>query len=118
MIDFEVKEKNGNALVEKAAAGFGSRFFIDSGEGRDIETDDIYVMDLSGWLIPFGIEKTFANSDRHDDEWNDFFCFAEWRQEGEDIKIDFKKYPIYIDQPVSESADAPPPAIPRPAFGK
>jgi len=107
-LDFEAKERNGDALVEAAAAVLGSRFFIDCGEGRDIETDTIYLMDLSGWLVPadkIGEFLKTARNDRWGDVWREFFCFAEWRMdsnsEGDDIKIDFKKYPIYIDEPVS-----------------
>ncbi|MDR2168404.1 MAG: hypothetical protein LBE35_11245 [Clostridiales bacterium] len=95
MIDFEIKENNGLRLVETAAAALNMHFFIDSGEGRDIETADIYLMDLSGWLIPPGKKEDFLTSDKNDDKWDDFFVFAEWRKNSEEIKIDFKKYPIY-----------------------
>ena len=97
-LSFEAKEKNGDLLVEQAATALNSWFFLDCGEGRDIETDDIYLMDFSGWLVPNTRRKEFeTTSDRHDSKWNDFFVFAEWRKDGNDIKIDFNKYPAYYD---------------------
>jgi len=95
IIDFKRKEANGNALIENTATTFNSRFFIDCGEGREIETDDIYLMDMSGWLIPFDLVNRFVQiprTERWDDEWAEYFCFAEWQQTSDFISIKFKKY--------------------------
>jgi len=100
LINDAQKEKNGELLVEKAASALGAVFFTDSGEGRDIETDEVYLMDMSGRLIPLDRIGDFESSPSiHDKIWAEFFCFAEWRLDGDDIKIDFKQHPIYHDEP-------------------
>jgi hypothetical protein len=97
MVDFETKEKNGNELIDATALLLDARFFLDCGEGRDCETDTLYLMDMSGWLIPFGTVDEFVRADRQDDKWDEFFVFAEWRKEGNDILIDFNKYDMVLD---------------------
>jgi len=101
MLSLEQKENNFTKILHDAASELKCIFYEDSGEGHDMVTDTLYCEDVSGWLIPLHRKDEFAKSDRNDNKWNRFFCFAEWRQEGDDIKIDFKKYPIYIDKAVS-----------------
>jgi len=95
MISFEEKEKNGLDFVEQAAATLSSHFFLDSGEGRDLETETLYLMDFSGWLIPDVQKEEFESSDRWDNKWNSFFVFAKWKDDSGKISIEFVKYPQY-----------------------
>ena len=96
MLSFEQKIDNFTALLRNTAE--------DSGEGNELETDTFLFEDVSGWLIPFEMQKEFIKTekkDRRNSRWSEFFCFAEWRKDGEEIQINFNKYPIYIDEPVS-----------------
>ena len=68
---FEEKENAYTSLIERAADSEGKLFIEDSGEGRDKETEDMYLEDVSGWLAP----KTIPEEHRRDDE---YYCFAEW----------------------------------------
>lgn len=82
-------------LVQDTAESKGCAFFLDCGEGREFETDDMEGEDLSGWLIPKEDEKSFSEEFRNDavsDKWDDFIVFAIWKKEGGNIKIDFKTY--------------------------
>jgi len=121
MISFEEKEKNGDALVEQAARALSSQFFIDCGEGRDLETDTLYLMDFSGWLIPLDKKDIFSaipKQDRHSSTvWDDYFVFAEWRNHSGDISIDFVKYPQY-DMTELLAETKPKPAIKTHAFNQ
>ena len=101
MLTLDEKSDNFSVILHKAAAEKGCLFSEDSGEGHDMVTDTLYCEDVSGWLIPIARKDEFIKSDRKADKWDKYFCFAEWRQDGDDIKIDFRKYPIYIDEPVS-----------------
>ena len=102
MLSLKQKSDNFTVILREAAEYHGCVFMEDSGEGNELETDTILFENVSGWLIPFDKRDEFStSSDRHAEKWNDFFRFAEWYKEGNDIRIDFKKYPIYIDTPVS-----------------
>lgn len=79
------KEKAYSAYVEKIAKDQGMVFVIDSGEGRDLLTEDMYIEDISGWLSP----KDIPEEQRKDSK---YYCFAEWEQVGEAIKVSFVKY--------------------------
>lgn len=95
MMSFDKKEQNGINFIEQAAATLSSQFFIDCAEGRDIETDHLYLMDFSGWLVPNEKAVDFSHADRWNDEWQAFFVFAQWEIYEGDIKINFNKYPQY-----------------------
>ncbi|MFR5772755.1 MAG: hypothetical protein ACLUE7_05530 [Lachnospirales bacterium] len=72
-----------------------SIFFLDSGEGRELFTDNLEGEDLSGWLIPKSQAEEFENLWKQKGDltkWNDFVCFAVWEKEDDDIKIYFRKY--------------------------
>lgn len=94
-LNFEQKEEKFFELVEEAAKKLHKRFFIDSGEGRDLETDRLYCEDISGWLIDEDKVNEFLKSDRNHEKWDEFYVFEEWENNNGEIKIDFKKYPIY-----------------------
>jgi len=93
--EFIKKEKKGIAFIQNAAKVRNSCFFIDCGEGREFENDDMYLMDMSGWLIPNDLVNIFLDvpkPHRWNDEWSKYFCFAEWRQINNDIFIEFNEY--------------------------
>ena len=92
MLNLEQKIENFSILLQNAAADLGCFFDEESGEGHDMETDVLFCEDVAGWLIPLEKKKDFFNSDRTDEKWQDFFVFAEWRLEGEKIKIYFNNY--------------------------
>ena len=69
------------AIVQEAAEKKNCVFFLDSGDGREFETETIEGEDLMGWLIPKekvpAFEKEWETNDVSDD-WSDFFCWAIW----------------------------------------
>ena len=98
MLTLEQKSVNFINMINEAAERLSSRFFIEIFEGHDMLTDTLYCEDFSGWLVPNDKQTEFPytnNRERQSAKWDEYFCFAEWRQVGNDIKIDFKKYPIY-----------------------
>ena len=40
-------------IVQEEAKKLGGVFFSETGEGRDLDLEDIEVCDLGGWLVPF-----------------------------------------------------------------
>ena len=82
---FEEKEKRYSELLQKAAEDTSSVFIEDAGEGHDLELDDIYLEDVSGWLVPIGTPPERWKSD----EW---YCFAEWELDGKEVTIRFNKH--------------------------
>lgn len=109
MLTFEQKCDNFTAILHEAAAALSCLFYEYSGEDNWNETDTLFCENVSGWLVPLDKANAFAKTneeDRWENQWSDFFVFAEWRQEGSDIKIDFKKYPAYNElEPVEEISE-------------
>ena len=95
MLTLDQKSANFTAILRKAANAQNCVFFEDSGEDNWLETDTLFLENVSGWLVPLDMKSEFLASDRNDEKWDEFFVFAEWRKNSEEIKIDFKKYPIY-----------------------
>jgi len=105
MLTLKQKSENFTPILESAAKSLGCAFFEDSGEGNEKETETMLLEDISGWLIPISLKNEFeATRDRHDLRWDEYFAFAEWRIENDEVVIDFKKYPIYHDVAVAENA--------------
>lgn len=83
------------SLVQAQAKQMGFVFFLDCGEGRELETDSLSCEDLSGWLIPeqqandFNLE--FEAGDVSD-RWGSHICFALWQKTNDTIQISFQKY--------------------------
>lgn len=72
-----------------------SVFFLASGDGRDLIKDDLEGEDLQGWLIPDEKVKMFEplfNGHQENEDWDEFFCFAEWTENNGKIKIKFNTY--------------------------
>ncbi len=57
---FDQKIDNFTELLIKSAEKLGCRFIQDSGEGHDLETDTLYLEDVSGWLVPIDIPNNEA----------------------------------------------------------
>ena len=81
-------------IVQKTAAAKDSVFFLDSGEGRELETPQMSCEDLSGWLVPRFKVSEFEPRWRQG--WNSMtkedtkmFCFARWKQKGDTITVVF-----------------------------
>lgn len=83
-------------LIREQAEKENSKFFMDCGEGRDIETDEVSGEDISGWLIPADhvseFEKEWKKEAPKLDAWDDCICIAEWSNTGGQISIHFSKY--------------------------
>ncbi len=71
---FDEKINNYTNLLIAEAAKLGCSFIQDRGEGHDFETDDLYLEDVSGWLVPFGTPEDESRSDK-------FYRFAEWKKD-------------------------------------
>lgn len=82
-------------IVQAAAKREGCVFFLDCGEGRDLETNDLSGEDLSGWLIPVGKAERFEEeflAGNVQEAWNEFMVFAMWHNGPGDIGISFQKF--------------------------
>ena len=81
--------------VQKFAAEKNSVFFVFCSEGKECETDEFLVEDLSGWLIPSDKVEEFEKL-YHEwvdlDGWADYFLFAEWSGDKDNPIIEFKEY--------------------------
>ena len=78
------KEDRFIEIVNHEADKLGMEFIIDSGEGRDHETEDLYLEDLSGWLFPKGTPEKQKKTDQ-------FYRFAEWSIVDGVVSVDFKE---------------------------
>lgn len=83
-------------IVQEAAEKKGGVFFLDCGEGREIETESLSVSDLTGWLIPFPeadkFEKDFL-ADKIDREgWAEHLFWAIWFEEDGKIGVEIKEF--------------------------
>ena len=82
------KFNNFFTIVQNAAKKKNAVFFLEAGDGRDFETNDIEGEDLQGWLIPRERAILFETKWRNNSvngEWEEFFCFAVWRKLGNTI---------------------------------
>lgn len=80
-------------LVQKAAEKEKKVFFLDAGDGRDLETEDLEGEDLSGWLIPESKVNEFTpiwKENKVNDNWSKFFAFAIWEQKDDVVSISFE----------------------------
>ena len=82
-------------IVQEEASRHDSIFFLDSGEGNEIETEDINAEDLSGWLIPknqaaeFDIIFQSFNSDAISKKFDNYYMIASWTQAKDSITVTF-----------------------------
>lgn len=83
-------------LIQKQAKAEKAQFFMDCGEGREFETDDMEGEDISGWLIPkeqvAKFQKEWETKSVDHDIWSDYIRFAEWRLQGKEVTVEFVEY--------------------------
>lgn len=83
-------------LIQETAAKEKAKFFMDAGEGNELVTEDFEGENFSGWLIPTSSANIFEYDweigNAHQDIWDDFYCYAEWKKENGAIIIEFNCY--------------------------
>ena len=81
------------SLIEKEAEKKDTIFFLDTGEGRDFENDEMAGENLSGWLIPNGKVKEFETAyiERADlSEWIDHYAWVSWENKDGEIVVNIE----------------------------
>jgi len=83
-------------IVQEYAKRKDCVFFVDSGEGNEIQMNGIDGEDLSGWLIPIAdadeFEQIFKQNTGFDDipeKYTDSFRYAKWQKKNGNIIINF-----------------------------
>lgn len=70
-------------------------FFLDTGEGKEISTNEFEGENLSGWLIPKQKANTFETTWRNYDnldKWDEFYVYEIWQFNENKLKISFEKF--------------------------
>ena len=88
------------AIIEEEARKLGGVFFSETGEGRDLDLEDIKVCDLGGWLVPFDQADEFealylGRKDKEiwdSDRWDDMYIFVDYILDGDNVSVKFDKY--------------------------
>ena len=88
------------AIIEEEAKRLGGVFFSETGEGRDLDLEDIEVCDLAGWLVPFDQADEFealylGRKDKEiwdSDRWDDMYIFVDYILYGDNVSVKFDKY--------------------------
>jgi hypothetical protein len=83
------------SIVQKEAQENNNVFFLECGEGRDFEDEDMECEDLRGWLIPVSLVPQFQDEwekDSVSDDWIDYIRWAEWKHVGNEIAVIFQDY--------------------------
>ena len=88
------------AIIEEEARKLGGVFFSETGEGRDLDLEDIEVCDLAGWLVPFDQADEFealylGRKDKEiwdNDRWDDMYIFVDYILDGDIVSVKFDKY--------------------------
>ena len=88
------------AIIEEEAKKLGGVFFSETGQGRDLDLEDIEVCDLVGWLVPFDQADEFealylGRKDKEiwaDDKWDDMYIFVDYILDGNNVSVKFDKY--------------------------
>ena len=87
-------------IVQEEAKKLGGVFFSETGEGRDLDLEDIEVCDLAGWLVPFDQADEFealylGRKDKEiwdNDRWDDMYIFVDYILDGDNVSVKFDKY--------------------------
>ena len=87
-------------IIEEEARKLGGVFFSETGEGRDLDLEDIEVCDLGGWLVPFDQADEFealylGRKDKEiwdSDRWDDMYIFVDYILDGDNVSVKFDKY--------------------------
>ena len=88
------------AIIEEEAKKLGGVFFSETGEGRDLDLEDIEVCGLAGWLVPFDQADEFealylGRKDKEiwdNDKWDDMYIFVDYILDGDNVSVKFDKY--------------------------
>ena len=68
-------------IVQSEAQKQGCVYYLDAGDGRDYESDELSGEDLMGWLVPKELsaefEKEWFEGDPSD-EWSKYYTWAIW----------------------------------------
>lgn len=88
------------AIIEEEARKLGGVFFSETGQGRDLDLEDIEVCDLVGWLVPFDQADEFealylGRKDKEiwdNDRWDDMYIFVDYILDGDNVSVKFDKY--------------------------
>lgn len=81
-------------IVDEFAKKLGFAFFVISGEGRELITEQFAGEDLYGYLIPNELASEFAveySEGFISDKWSDYIRFAVWKTDNGKVIIDFIK---------------------------
>ena len=92
--------KNIFILYKKRQKKLDGVFFSETGEGRDLDLEDIEVCDLAGWLVPFDQADEFealylGRKDKEiwdSDRWDDMYIFVDYILDGDNVSVKFDKY--------------------------
>ena len=92
------------AIIEEEARKLGGVFFSETGEGRDLDLEDIEVCDLGGWLVPFDQADEFealylGRKDKEiwdNDRWDDMYIFVDYILDGDNVSVKLDKYEYNI----------------------
>lgn len=87
-------------IIEEEAKRLGGVFFSETGEGRDLDLEDIEICDLAGWLVPFDQADEFealylGRKDKEiwdSDRWDDMYIFVDYILDGDNVSVKFDKY--------------------------
>ncbi|EGG91194.1 hypothetical protein HMPREF0491_00375 [Lachnospiraceae oral taxon 107 str. F0167] len=92
--------KNIFILYKKRQKKLGGVFFSETGEGRDLDLEDIEVCDLGGWLVPFDQADEFealylGRKDKEiwdNERWDNMYIFVDYMFDGNSVSVKFDKY--------------------------
>ena len=87
-------------IVQEEAKKLGGVFFSETGEGRDLDLEDIEVCDLGGWLVPFDQADEFealylGRKDKEiwdNERWDNMYIFVDYMFDGNSVSFKFDKY--------------------------
>ena len=87
-------------IVQEEAKKLGGVFFSETGEGRDLDLEDIEVCDLGGWLVPFDQADEFealylGRKDKEiwdNERWDSMYIFVDYMFDGNSVSVKFDKY--------------------------
>ena len=87
-------------IVQEEAKKLGGVFFSETGEGRDLDLEDIEVCDLGGWLVSFDQADEFealylGRKDKEiwdNERWDNMYIFVDYMFDGNSVSVKFDKY--------------------------
>lgn len=83
------------SLVQAEAERHNAVFFVEAGDGNEFVTDVLECEELMGWLIPKDRVHEFEpiwKAYKVDDDWTDYFLWAEWYLKDGEVCVRFQNY--------------------------